>query len=494
MQPFNELHRPQYHFTPAAHWMNDPNGLVYYDGEYHLFYQYHPDSSVWGPMHWGHAVSKNLMKWSHLDTALCPDDLGYIFSGSVIMDLENTSELGSKRSPPMIAFFTHHAPADKKKGRHKALETQSIAFSVDKGRTWTKYENNPILSNPGIDDFRDPKVIWDESFNQWVMVLSAHDRIKFYTSNNLINWSYVSDFGPHQGTQGFPWECPDIFPLLVKETSITMWILLVSVQNSGPNGGTATQYFIGDWDGVKFNNTNPANDSLWIDTGKDNYAGVTWSNIPHKDGRKLFIGWMSNWQYAEVVPTEVWRSAMTLPRELTLNETKAGLRVFSKPVSEARTIRKKTFLIPSQNIIGQIYLDKINESNEGLLEIELEFVRTEKYTCEIILSNEQQEQITIGFDPILNTFYIDRTKLDTAEFSEHFSGTHHSIPLEYCNPALKFWIFLDHSSVELFADDGRNVMTDIFFAKTPLNKFRIVGPKQGVLLTQGTVHTLQRTW
>ena len=343
-----ETFRPQYHFTPATGWMNDPNGMVYYEGEYHLFYQHYPDSTVWGPMHWGHAVSKDMIHWEHLPIALYPDSLGYIFSGSAVIDWKNTSGLGTEKTPPMVAIYTYHDPEGDRAGRID-FQTQGIAYSFDKGRTWTKYEHNPVLPNPGIRDFRDPKVSWNEVSNQWVMTLAVKDHIEFYSSPDLKKWSKLSEFGNAIGAHGGVWECPDLFPLK-DEQGNTKWVLFVSINPGGPQGGSATQYFVGDFDGKNFVPQDTT--TRWIDYGADNYAGVTWSDIPASDGRRLFIGWMSNWQYANVVPTQAWRSATTLPREVTLLKNETAYELKFKPVVELEKIQWE-----SKKISGSTKLD-----------------------------------------------------------------------------------------------------------------------------------------
>ncbi|MEM6526168.1 MAG: glycoside hydrolase family 32 protein [Bacteroidota bacterium] len=296
---YKELFRPQFHFSPDSMWMNDPNGMVYYDGEYHLFYQYYPDSTVWGPMHWGHAVSADMLHWEHLPIALYPDSLGYIFSGSVVVDHKNTSGFGNNGKPPLVAIFTHHDIDGERAGTND-FQYQSIAYSNDKGRTWLKYKDNPVVPNLGIRDFRDPKVIWHEQTQRWVMVLAAYDKVQIYTSPDLKNWEYQSDFGIPGDDR--LWECPDLFPMTVSGTGQEKWALIVSIQKKAPNGGTATSYFIGDFDGKTFVADNKK--QKWLDYGTDNYAMITWSDIPESDGRRLAIGWMSNWDYAQVVPTQ----------------------------------------------------------------------------------------------------------------------------------------------------------------------------------------------
>ena len=249
---FQEKFRPQVHFTPPKHWMNDPNGMVYYKGEYHLFYQHYPEKSVWGPMHWGHAISTDLVHWEHMPIAIYPDSLGYIFSGSAVADYNNTSGLGTKENPPLVAFFTYHDMKAEKEGRFTEIESQAIAYSLDKGRTWTKYKGNPVVKNPGIRDFRDPKVIWHNDSKQWIMSIASGQVIKFYSSPNCLDWTYLSEFGEGRGEHGGVWECPDLFPLQVSGSNEIKWVLIVNINPGGPAGGSATQYFVGDFNGKEF--------------------------------------------------------------------------------------------------------------------------------------------------------------------------------------------------------------------------------------------------
>jgi fructan beta-fructosidase len=280
-QYYGEQHRPQFHFTPDSMWMNDPNGMVFYKGEYHLFYQHHPHSNVWGPMHWGHAISQDLVHWKHLPIALWPDSLGTIFSGSAVIDWNNSSGLGDGQEPPMVAIFTHHNHELEKAGSD-IFQYQSIAYSLDRGRSWTKYPGNPVLENPGIRDFRDPKVSWYEKDQKWLMVFAAQDRIMFYSSPNLIQWNKESEFSVEIAPGEGVWECPDFFPLTVGGEE--KWVLLVSIGDGGPNGGSGTKYYVGDFDGKQFLCDHPDNAPRWLDFGKDNYAGVSWSDIPSEDG------------------------------------------------------------------------------------------------------------------------------------------------------------------------------------------------------------------
>ena len=314
VQTYNEPFRPQYHFSPEQGWMNDPNGLVYHNGDYHLFYQYYPHATVWGPMHWGHAVSKDLVTWEHKPIALFPDEKGYIFSGSAVVDTHNTSGFSTTGEPPLVAIFTYFSLPKEKSG---SIETQSqgIAYSLDNGVTWEKYGGNPVLPNPGIKDYRDPKVFWHEPTKKWIMLLVAGDYVKLYSSKNLKKWNFLSDFGKELGSKGGVWECPDLFPLTTTSGE-TKWVMVVSIGNGAPNGGSGTQYFVGDFNGTQF--TTNQKEYKWLDWGTDNYAGITYNNTPNNE--RIFIGWMSNWQYALKTPTTPWRSAMTLPRELILEK------------------------------------------------------------------------------------------------------------------------------------------------------------------------------
>lgn len=481
---YDEKFRPQFHFSPEEAWMNDPNGMVYFDGEYHLFYQYYPDSTVWGPMHWGHAVSRDLLRWEHLPIALYPDSLGYIFSGSAVVDTQNTSGFGSDKKPAMVAIFTYH-DMDKEKAGRTDYQYQGIAYSLDKGRTWTKYEGNPVLPNQGINDFRDPKVMWHEASSQWVMALAVKDHIEFYGSQNLKEWGFLSEFGREVGAHGGVWECPDLFPLKTKD-GLEKWVLLVSINPGGPNGGSATQYFVGDFTGEEFT---ADGSHRWLDMGADNYAGVTWSNVP--DQRRLFIGWMSNWNYAMVTPTEKWRSAMTVPRTLHLLSDGAGWLVASKPVEELQKLLSNEKVITQQLYFGYSYWTEHIQSPQYLLDFE--FTRTEQgQNWEIDLFNHLDEHVRIAYDFQTKTFSIDRTASLQTGFSEAFSGVHTAF-FDPVADKLKVQLWVDASSIELFVNEGELVMTEQYFTTNPLNQVKF-DTKDQALLVQGRIAQVNRIW
>lgn len=489
---YEETHRPQYHFSPAAKWMNDPNGMVFYNGEYHLFYQFYPDSTVWGPMHWGHAVSTDLVSWQHLPIALYPDSLGYIFSGGAVVDWKNTSGFGVDSKPPMVAIFTHHNMKGEKAGRSD-YQYQSIAYSTDNGRTWSKYQANPVVTNPGVKDFRDPKVIWHVASNQWVMVLAAQNMVMFYGSPDLKNWTKLSDFGKQQGTHAGVWECPDLFPMEVDGTGKTKWVLLVSINPGGPNGGSATQYFVGDFDGKNFDldpsfaNQVANENAVWIDWGRDNYAGVTWSDIPKENGRRLFLGWMSNWDYATVVPTEKWRSAMTLPRELTLKNMEMGYRIFVNPAEEMMANRGRYSKMQTTRPKGKLSLSKDVKFSPSQMEALLEF----EGDLAVELSNGKGEIYRIGYDAAANEFFSDRTKSGQMGFSDKFATKIHTAPRTAKSKTISMQIFFDVASAELFADEGATVLTDIFFPAEDFTAAELVFKGK---LIKAEFYEMKRIW
>ncbi len=450
-QLYKEPYRPQIHFSPKAHWMNDPNGMVFSNGIYHLFFQYYPDSTVWGPMHWGHATSKDLMHWQEQPIALYPDSLGYIFSGSVVADKNNTTGFGKKGTVPLVAIFTHHNMEGEKEKRND-FQNQSIAYSNDDGRTWIKYEGNPVLKNPGIADFRDPKVMWYEPQKKWIMTLATKDRITFYASPDLKNWSKLSEFGAQLGAHGGVWECPDLFTLNYNGKKV--WVLTVSLNPGAPNLGSGTQYFLGNFDGKNF--ITLQKNIKWIDYGPDDYAGVTWSNTSE---RKIFLGWMSNWMYATQVPTAKWRSAMTLPRTLKLKQVGKAFFIASTPVPELSDISLTP--VAANNISVKKDFDFAS------------FTKNKTFPCRINLSLDKQdflikifnnngEEILIGFDKTANNYFIDRTKSGHADFNPAFAARH-TAPRIGKTERINISLILDVASVELFADDGLTNMTEIFF-------------------------------
>lgn len=473
-----ELHRPQFHFSPKEKWMNDPNGMVYHKGVYHLFYQYYPNSTVWGPMHWAHATSKDMLHWQHQPVALYPDSLGYIFSGSAVIDVNNTVGFGKGA---MVAIFTHHNPKGEQEKRID-FQNQSIAYSLDDGKTWTKYAGNPVIKNPGIVDFRDPKVMWFEKENKWVMTLATKDRITFYSSPDLKNWSKESEFGETLGAHGGVWECPDLFPLTLNGKQV--WVLLVSINPGGPNGGSATQYFVGNFNGKTF--TPFETETKWMDYGTDNYAGVTFSNTAN---RRILMGWMNNWQYAQVVPTKSWRGAATIPRELYLKEVNKKIFLASKPVNEFNNVLVKSTTAANINIKNSYDLSSKQGATGSLFQLSLNDVTVNDFT--IVLSNKKGDELLIGYNKAANEYFIDRSKSGSIDFETGFAKRH-AAPRIQANKNINLKLLVDVASVELFADDGLTVMTDVFFPQEPFTAITIRSEK-GVLVKKIQYTTVRPT-
>jgi fructan beta-fructosidase len=467
---YREPYRPQIHFSPKEKWMNDPNGMVYHKGTYHLFYQYYPDSTVWGPMHWGHATSTNLINWTHQPIALYPDSLGYIFSGSAVVDHNNTSGFGKGGRAPLVAIFTHHDPAGEKAGRND-YQVQSLAYSLDDGKTWTKYADNPVVKNPGLKDFRDPKVMWYEEGKKWIMALATYSQILFYSSKDLKSWTKESEFGKDIGAHGGVWECPDLFPL--EHNGKKVWVLIVNLNPGGPNGGSATQYFLGNFDGKAF--TASHTDTRWLDYGPDEYAGVTWSNT---GDRKIFLGWMSNWLYGQVVPTKKWRSAMTLPRDLLLKEDGGKLFVASWPSEELRVITSKP--IEYQNLIVQTRLPLRTKGESLIVPARIDLNLDTLSSMAVVFSNEAGEELVVGYNRDSNQYYIDRSRSGDTSFHQAFA-TPSVAPRLSSSSKMTMTLLLDVSSVELFADDGLSVMTGIFFPSMPYTNISLQAKEQGTV-------------
>lgn len=451
---YTEAYRPQYHFTPKGKWMNDPNGLLYNNGVYHLFYQYYPDDIVWGPMHWGHAVSTDMVHWEHKPIALFPDGNGYIFSGSAVLDVQNTSGFGTVENPPMVAIFTYHN-MEKEKAGGNDYQTQGIAYSLDNGDTWVKYGGNPVIGNTGIKDFRDPKVFWNGKRTAWAMLLVAGDHLQIWESKNLKKWEKLSEFGKDQGAHGGVWECPDLFPLNVEGSDAEKWVLLISINPGAPNGGSGTQYFIGDFDGVTF--TSDQKKNQWVDWGTDNYAGVTYNNAPNKE--RIFIGWMSNWAYARDTPTKSWRSAMTLPRKLSLRKIGENYGLINYPLESLQAILEpkinKIVHVPSK---GKEFVP-FDDFNQAAVRFS-----TDAKHFQLTFKNGLQEDLVLTMDGTNQRFTLDRSKSGKVDFQENFAKEVQTMPIANLQEGdYEVRILLDWSSVEVFINGGQYVMTAQLF-------------------------------
>ncbi|MFS0868887.1 glycoside hydrolase family 32 protein [Paenibacillus xylanilyticus] len=469
---FKNRYRPQLHYSPKKNWMNDPNGMVYYEGEYHLFYQHTPHDTKpdFGNMHWGHAVSNDLVYWEELPPAILPGEDGAIFSGSVVVDKNNTSGFFNENGSGLVAIYTNNGNS----AQYGKPQVQSIAYSRDKGRTWTKYKGNPVLFPMKTLDFRDPKVFWHDETSMWVMALAVKDRIEFYISPNLKEWSFASEFGSdiagiHRGV----FECPDLLQIQVdEEPDITKWILILSVGDRNgvnpkdpepPAGGSGMMYFIGNFDGRSFtlDDTSESLDAIrWIDYGSDFYAAVTWNGIPKEDGRKIWVGWLNNWRYATALPSKEWRGQMSIPREIQLKTYPEGIRLIQVPVSELSQLRKpikslKDLTIkPGSNILSDISTEKA--------EIIAEFEIGTAIEVGFKVRMSANQETIIGYNILKEELFIDRTKSNDIDFHPDFAAKHKA-PMKPEHERIQLSIYVDWSSVEVFGNKGKAIISDMIF-------------------------------
>ncbi|MFB7893592.1 glycoside hydrolase family 32 protein [Microbacterium sp. NPDC056044] len=441
--------RPTAHFTTQSTWLNDPNGLLYVDGTYHLFFQTNPHGTTWGNISWGHATSTDLIRWDERAIAIpCTHD-EMAFSGSAVVDERNTAGFARDGQTALVAIFTSARPA---RGDEPASQSQSLAYSVDSGTTWTRYAGNPVL-DIGSDEFRDPKVFWHGGDDgHWVMVAveAVARKIVVYISPDLITWNYASSFGPAHATGGV-WECPDLFPLVVDGGDETRWVLIVSMNPGGIAGGSGTQYFVGDFDGYVFtpdrlaDSTDPF-DYDWLDYGRDYYAAVSFSNAP--DGRRLMVGWASNWDYANATPTHPWRSAMSLVREVSLVRCPGGrLRLAQLPVLPSTPPMVSTFELVAPCGPGQ---------------------RTS-----IVLSGEGHEEVVVIIDGDTRTILFDRTRSGTTEFHPQFASVDRAPLPQHCATHIDVLIIVDATIIEIYAGGGLVTLTEQVFPSRPLNELTV---------------------
>lgn len=472
-----ESFRPVYHHTPAYGWMNDPNGMFYKDGVYHLYFQYNPYGSVWGNMHWGHSTSTDLMHWKFEGCAIVPDAWGAIFSGSCVVDHENTAGFGKEA---VVAFYT-----SAKSTPWGDIQMQSMAYSLDNGKTFTKYEGNPILTS-SEKDFRDPKVFWYAPGKHWVMILAVGQHMEIYSSVNLKEWKKESEFGAMQGAHGGVWECPDLVEIPVEGTREKKWVLICNLNPGGPFGSSAAQYFVGSFDGKKFVNESPTQ-TKWMDWGKDNYATVTWNNAP--DGRCIALGWMSNWQYANNVPTRQYRSANTLARDLTLYREGQELYLKSTPSSEVKKARGKKVSIPSFKVSEKHEMVNLFEEKQGAYEVEIVIQNAGASKIAFCLLNDKGEKVSMYYDLNRKQFVMDRSESGTVDFSKDFPAV--TVAPVNVDKELTLRLFVDRSSIEAFGEDGKFVMTNLVFPSQPYVKMCFEADKNGYAVKSLNVYKLQ---
>ena len=436
-----EQYRPVYHHTPAYGWMNDPNGMFYKDGVWNLYFQHNPYGSQWENMTWGHSTSTDLVHWKFQGDPVQPDALGTVFSGSAVVDKENSSGFGKGA---VIALYTSAGES----------QTQSMVYSTDNGKTFTKYEGNPVITS-NVPDFRDPHMFWNEDIKKWNMILAAGQHMEIYISDNLKDWKLESSFGEMYGNHGGVWECPDLMKMKVRGTNKEKWMLICNINPGGPFGGSATQYFIGDFDGHKFTCESKPEVTKWMDYGKDHYATVTFDNAPA--GRRVAIAWMSNWQYANQVPTLQYRSGNSIPRDLGLFEYKGETYCSVVPSPEMTAARSKKAT------------KSLSESCEMVVNL--------KGNATITLSNDKGEKVVMLYDAKAETFSMDRTKSGKMDFSNDFAAT---TKAPTYGKISQLRIFIDKSSIEVFDAEGKMAMTNLVFPTKPCNKVTVKGGKYQV--------------
>ena len=437
-----EKYRPVYHHTPAWGWMNDPNGMFYKDGVWHLYFQYNPYGSQWENMTWGHSTSTDLIHWTFQGAPIEADAWGTIFSGSAVVDHNNTAGFGKGA---VVAMYTSAGEN----------QTQSIAYSNDNGQTFTKYDGNPVLTS-NTPDYRDPHVFWNEDIKRWNMIMAEGQHMDIYSSADLKEWKLESQFGAEYGNHGGVWECPDLMKMKVRGTDQYKWMLLCNINPGGPFGGSATQYFVGQFDGHKFTCESAPEVTKWMDYGKDHYATVTFDNAP--DGRRVAMAWMSNWQYANQVPTMQFRSANSVPRDLDLYEYQGQTYCGVTPSPELAAARPK-------------------KATKTLTEA-CEMVVTLKGNATITLANDKGEQVVMTYDEKSRTFAMDRTKSGQKEFSDDFAALTVA-PVHGKMSQLR--LFIDRSSIEAFDADGKMAMTNLVFPTKPYNKVLVKGKAKYVV-------------
>lgn len=472
-----ETYRPVYHHTPVYGWMNDPNGMFYKDGVYHLYFQYNPYGSMWANMTWGHSTSTDLTHWTYEGTAIVPDAWGAIFSGSCVVDKDNTAGFGKGS---VVAFYT-----SAKSTPWGDVQSQSMAYSLDNGKTFIKYEHNPILTSTERD-FRDPKVFWYAPGKHWVMMLAVGQEMQIYSSGNLKEWKKESSFGAMQGAHGGVWECPDLVEVAVEGSKEKKWVLICNLNPGGPFGGSAAQYFVGSFDGKKFVNESPTQ-TKWLDWGKDNYATVTWSNAPA--GRCIALGWMSNWQYANSVPTTQYRSANTLARDLTLYRVGGELYLKSKPSPEIKKARAEEKKIPTFEVKGNYEVASLLADNKGAYEIEMAIENKGTSKIDFSLMNEKGEKVAMYYDVVRKQFVMDRSASGIVGFSRDFPAV--TVAPVRNTDQIHLRLFIDRSSVEAFGEEGEYVMTNLVFPAEPYNRMVFSSDKGSYIVKSMNVYRLQ---
>ncbi len=459
-QNYREPYRPQFHFSPRQNWTNDPNGLVWFDGEYHLFYQYNPFGNTWDHMSWGHSVSRDLVHWNELPVALAEEDGTMIFTGSTVVDESNTSGFCDAGKPCLVAVYTCHTP---RAANGKPLQTQNLAYSNDHGRTWTKYSGNPVL-NLNVSDFRDPHVFWSDATRRWTMAVALPNehKVLFYGSDDLKHWERLSEFGP-AGAVGGQWECPTLTELPIEGSNPrrTRWVLKIGLNPGGLQGGSGEQYFVGSFDGVRFVNENPASSTLWTDYGKDCYCALPFNHLPRRTP-PVMLGWMNNWKYADKVPTAPWRGQMTVPRQLGLRNGPEGLRLVQKPVEALRSLQQNHFSWSGSRTDDLNRALRLHPLDDNTFELDVTFPPWNGGEAGWKLVGANGTYTTVGYDPKKGELFVDRSHSGNHGFSPQFSARTAAL-LPAVRGSLRLTILVDRSTLEVFAQQGQVAITNLFY-------------------------------
>lgn len=452
---YSQKLRPQIHFSPPKNWLNDPNGLVYYKGEYHLFYQHNPTASIWGNIHWGHAVSKDLLNWEHLEIALKPDEYGLMFSGSAVVDHNDTSGFFDGEDG-LVAIYTSALP---QKNKDFYLQQQCIAYSKDRGRTWIKYEDNPVIENKRWKNFRDPKVFWHKETESWIMVVTNGKKVNFYRSDDLKNWEFTSDFACNAFQFEGVWECPDLIKLPVEnKTGEKRWLLQTGIQDNSLAGGSGSQYFVGEFDGYQFKNLNPAQKTFWVDHGQDFYAVQSWANLPQSQDREVWIAWMNNLAYSDTLPTNDWRGVLSIPREITLAEYNNEYYLKQKPINELDNLRKNDYSVKEYEL-KDVFDYKINFDP---FEVKFTAELGSKDKMDINLIRGNNLRISLLIDKQNKEIILRRSFNIDPKIGKVFNDTH-SAQIFEARDKIDIQFIIDRSTLEIFINEGEIVFSDLIF-------------------------------
>ena len=475
---YNQPHRPQIHFSPRQHWTNDPNGLVYFRGEYHLFFQFNPFGDVWGHMSWGHAVSKDLLHWHELPVAIPEKDQEMVFTGSVVVDSTNSSGFCASNSECLVAIYTGHRNTPE-----PARQTQDLAYSLDNGRTWTRYSANPVI-DLGMSDFRDPSVFWESKQSRWLMAVSLPKQhtIRFYASSNLKQWTQLSDFGPAGDIAG-DWECPDLLTVPAESGTSAIWALKIGVNPGAPQGGSGEQYFLGDFDGSRFTVSSEPGSHGWTNYGKDDYCAISFNGLS-RNAKPVLLGWMDNWQYAAQLPTSPWRGQMSLPRRLSFIRDKNGLALRQEPVVSPLRGQRSDFSTRSRTAIR-------SSSQTAPFELDFDFEPAEERLFGLRIYSDEAHWTEMGFDRNRKQFYMDRTRSSAVVIANFSAKT--VAPITEERP-FDLTLIVDRSSIEAYCQNGTILMSNLIFPASQSSRLELFSASGNAVRMKASSWNLHTIW